>query len=177
MVLVLFAFSSAGFAASNKDVLKSLYESATRPASPADFPEADFWTGQSADLPKFVCVELDRDDHPFWFNISRVVRVTQGHGPLIPEKREEKLFFGSKNGFDLATQPQIVGPDLVVVNPEYNRWVSQDTGDSHAVVSSVFARRTDDYISFRRTVDYGIEGAPHEEYFGYCYPPQYEVLF
>ncbi len=154
-------FPRLTFAALNKDVLKDLYDGAVLPASEKDFPKIEYGSGNYLEPSKNKCVRVEMDDNVYPFSISQVIRIIPSFGPLIPERKVEKLFFGnfSYSGFDQMDQATVIGKDLVVTNPLFETAAT-------TTPAKILARESGEYIAFKML----IVGMPNNEYFGYCYP-------
>jgi hypothetical protein len=163
-------FSVTAFAASNKENMKLLFEMGSEPATACEFPKMDFATGAVLETSVNTCVIVGVGDQPYYFDISRTVRVTPEAGPLIPGRTEEKLVYGDVHlSFDLMEAPKTVGRDLVLNNPIYRSWKDGNNGTTHFVPAQLVARKSGAYVAFRLNIPHSEVGFEDEEYFGYCF--------
>lgn len=172
MCLSVSLFSVASYGASNRDNLKALFETGTEAAKACEFPKTDFVTGAFLESSVNTCVIIGAGDRPYYYNISRAVRVIPDSGPLVPGKTEEKLVFGNTHlSFDLMEAPVTLDRDLLLDNPIYRTWVDGTNGTNHFVPAQLYARRSGNYVAFRLFIPHDVPGFEDEEYFGYCYGP------
>lgn len=172
--------SANSFAATNTEIVENLYESGTAPAIATDFSERIFGGDYITPLVS-QCVVLDGTDQPSNFDISRTIRVTPAHGPLVPEKQQEKLVFGDNHlsynlfqdpvalAYNMTIEPVVQGLDLTVTNPIYKMWVDGSNGSNHFVPAQLFARKSGQYIAFKVIINYGGVNVHNEIFYGYCY--------
>lgn len=166
------------FAGSNGEIVQKLYNGASEPATSEDFPQRYFGSGEFLSPPANLCIVLDGTDQPYGYDISRTTRITHADGPLLPEKREEKLVFGNTaTSFNLVPEPMVQGPDLVLSNPIYTTWISSEDGVKHFVPAQLFARKSDQYIAFKVIVDHSSQNVRDGVFYGYCFPRSGLPLF
>ncbi|MEO5970818.1 MAG: hypothetical protein ABIQ95_12900 [Bdellovibrionia bacterium] len=169
--------SANAFAATNGEVLKELFDNGTAPATAEDFPQRYYGTGEYLTPPTNRCVILDSFGQSYGYDISRTVRFTPAAGPLIPEKRQEKLVFGnSSSSYNLFPDPVVEGQTLVLTNPKYKSWVDGNDGVVHFIPGQLFATKSGEYVAFKIFVKAHGE-ARNQSYYGYCYPRSRLPLF
>jgi hypothetical protein len=170
--------SANAYAASNGEILKDLFETGTAPATAEDFPQRYFGTGEYLTPPVNRCVILDSFGQSYGYDISRTVRFTPAAGPLIPEKRQEKLVFGnSTSSYNLFPEPKVDGLYLVVTNPKYKSWTDGNDGTVRFIPGKLFATKSGEYIAFKVFVKSYGENTRDINFYGYCYPRSRLPLF
>ena len=183
LLLLSFCFLSVNsFAGTNADTLKSLFDEGTAAATAEDFPQRDFNTNKYIGTAGNLCTIIDGSDQPSKYNVSRTVRITPAHGPLISEKRQEKLVFGNtRNSYNLFDDPEVLsynaveefkiqGIDLIVTNPIYKSWVDGADGTNRSVPAKLYARKSGQYIAFKVFIKHNATNVRDQNFYGYCYP-------
>ena len=177
LVLLLASAFSATSWADNREILKALYDVGTEPASTKAFARTDYYTGYLLDSVANTCVIVSAGDHPYFWDISNVVRVNPPAGPLLPGGTFKKLVFGDvRQSFNLTQAPVVQGKDLVINNPIYRSWMDSSNGTHHFVAAQLFIRNSGPYMAFRLFIPHDMPGYEDEEYYGYCYGPQGSIV-
>ncbi len=150
-------------------VVKNLFNAGTGPADPKEFPQKNY-DGNYIEPIKLFCAIIEGDDQPYNYNISRELRTTPAYGPLIPEKKEEKLVFGDSHlSYNFFIPPTVNGLDLALENPIYRIWMDSNTGVEHFVTAHLMSRKSGEYVAFKVFIQYNSSAILDEEYYGYCY--------
>ncbi len=164
------AFSNFSLAATNKEILISLYAQGDQAAENSDFATIDFNTREVLNPSAKKCAIIDDGDKANPFLIANARRSIPPVGPLLPGKEVEKLVFGSYSvGYEFIMPPSVEDKDLVVVNPIFRAWQDSSNGTTHFISAHLFARKSGQYIAFRLKIDQNIPGFEPEIYYGYCY--------